>query len=166
MLMTLVTVVHVFICVVLIGIVLLQQGRGADMGATFGGGGTTLFGASGADTLLTKVTTGTAAAFMVTSVLLAIDAKQQRAPEGNLFKGAASTAATDKLLPEGASPLQKLGGDTLPAAKPAEASAAGVAVPAQPAEAAPPVEAPAAQAPAAAVTEPGAAQGAPSAAPQ
>lgn len=75
MFLTLVTVTHIFICFLLIGIVLLQQGKGADVGATFGGGSNTLFGASGADTLLTKVTTTLAVLFMVTSVILASDTK-------------------------------------------------------------------------------------------
>jgi preprotein translocase subunit SecG len=68
---TLLTVIHIAICLFLILIVLLQQGKGADAGAAFGGGGNTVFGASGADNLLTKVTTFTAIAFMITSVLLA-----------------------------------------------------------------------------------------------
>jgi preprotein translocase subunit SecG len=70
----------------LILIVLLQQGKGADMGATFGGGGNTLFGASGADNLLTRVTTITAFFFMCTSVYLAHSAQPGVAVSGNLFK--------------------------------------------------------------------------------
>ena len=53
-------------------IVLLQTGKGADMGATFGGGSSqTLFGSTGAATFLTKSTTFVAVAFMVTSLALA-----------------------------------------------------------------------------------------------
>jgi len=53
-------------------IVLLQTGKGADMGATFGGGSSqTLFGSTGATTFLTKSTTFVAIAFMVTSLVLA-----------------------------------------------------------------------------------------------
>jgi len=62
--------VHVFLCLALIGLVLIQQGKGADMGAAFGGGSNTLFGASGAGNFITKLTTGVCIAFMVTSVLL------------------------------------------------------------------------------------------------
>lgn len=65
-------VVHVFVCILLIAIVLLQQGKGASIGAAFGGGGNTVFGASGADNLLTRLTTVSAVIFMVTSVALAI----------------------------------------------------------------------------------------------
>ena len=71
MFLTLISIVHVAICLFLVLIVLLQQGKGADAGATFGGGGNTFFGASGADNLLTRVTTFTAIAFMCTSILLA-----------------------------------------------------------------------------------------------
>jgi preprotein translocase subunit SecG len=63
---------HVFVCIALIMIVLLQTGKGADMGASLGGAGNqTLFGTSGASTLLSKVTTVIAVLFMVTSLYLA-----------------------------------------------------------------------------------------------
>ncbi len=69
---TAITVVHVLTCFILVVIVLLQTGKGADMGAVFGGGSSaTLFGSSGAGNLLTKVTTGAAFMFMVTSLVLA-----------------------------------------------------------------------------------------------
>ena len=57
--------VHVLACIFLIVVVLLQTGKGADMGAVLGGGSQTLFGASGAGNLLTKLTTGMAITFMV-----------------------------------------------------------------------------------------------------
>jgi preprotein translocase subunit SecG len=70
--MILVTIFHILICVVLIMIVLLQTGKGSDMGAAFGGGSSqTLFGSSGSATFLTKSTTFIAIAFMVTSLFLA-----------------------------------------------------------------------------------------------
>ncbi len=63
---------HVFICLILILIVLLQGGKGATMGASFGGGGSqALFGPSGPATILTKITTGVAIIFMLTSLSLA-----------------------------------------------------------------------------------------------
>ena len=65
-------VVHVIVCIALIMIVLLQTGKGADMGAAFGGGGSqTLFGSTGASTFLSKATTGAAIIFMLTSLALA-----------------------------------------------------------------------------------------------
>jgi len=67
-----VTVLHLVACVFLILVVLLQTGKGAEMGAVFGGGGSsTLFGASGAGNFLTKLTTGTAIVFFLTSLFLA-----------------------------------------------------------------------------------------------
>src|SRR5215471_17715574 len=65
-----VTVLHVVACFFLIVVVLLQTGKGADVGAVFGGGSQTLFGSSGAGNLLTKLTTGTAIVFMITSLIL------------------------------------------------------------------------------------------------
>src|SRR6058998_2650274 len=70
--------IHVLACLFLIVVVLLQTGKGADMGAVFGGGSQTLFGSSGAGNFLTKLTTGTAIAFMLTSLVLAYTAS--RAP--------------------------------------------------------------------------------------
>ncbi len=65
-------IIHVIVCIALIMIVLLQTGKGADMGAAFGGGGSqTLFGSSGASTFLSKATTGAAIIFMLTSLFLA-----------------------------------------------------------------------------------------------
>lgn len=62
--------IHVTLCLMLIGLVLVQQGKGADAGATFGGSGNTLLGAGGAADFITKGTTSIAIAFMVTSILL------------------------------------------------------------------------------------------------
>jgi preprotein translocase subunit SecG len=64
--------IHVLVCVALIMIVLLQTGKGADMGAAFGGGSSqTLFGTTGASTFLGKATTVAAIIFMITSLWLA-----------------------------------------------------------------------------------------------
>ncbi|MDM8535335.1 preprotein translocase subunit SecG [Desulfobacterales bacterium HSG17] len=63
---------HVIVCIALIMIVLLQTGKGADMGAAFGGGSSqTLFGSTGASTFLSKATTIAAVLFMLTSLGLA-----------------------------------------------------------------------------------------------
>lgn len=68
---TFVLTVHFLLCAALIGLVLIQQGKGADMGAAFGAGSSnSLFGASGANNLVVKVTTFIAIAFMVTSIAL------------------------------------------------------------------------------------------------
>ena len=68
---TLLIIVHVVVCLFLIGIVLLQHGKGADIGATFGGSSQSLFGTEGPLPLLNKVTTFAAIIFMVTSMVLA-----------------------------------------------------------------------------------------------
>jgi preprotein translocase subunit SecG len=68
----LIIVIHVVVCIALIMIVLLQTGKGADMGAAFGGGSSqTLFGSTGASTFLSKATTVAAIVFMITSLSLA-----------------------------------------------------------------------------------------------
>ena len=68
----LIIVIHVIVCIALIRIVLLQTGKGADMGAAFGGGSSqTLFGSTGASTFLSKATTVAAIVFMLTSLTLA-----------------------------------------------------------------------------------------------
>ncbi len=65
-------IIHVLVCVALIMIVLLQTGKGADMGAAFGGGSSqTLFGSTGASTFLSKLTAVAAIVFMITSFVLA-----------------------------------------------------------------------------------------------
>jgi preprotein translocase subunit SecG len=65
-----VTIVHVICCLFLIGVVLLQQGKGASMGAVFGGSSSTIFGSSGAGNFLTRLTTAAAVIFMLTSLTL------------------------------------------------------------------------------------------------
>lgn len=67
------TVVHVFVCLFLIGVVLMQSGKAADLAAAFGGQGSqTAFGPRAAATMLSKITTICAGGFMVTSLTLAI----------------------------------------------------------------------------------------------
>ena len=68
---TLLIVVHVVVSLFLICIVLLQHGKGADIGATFGGSSQSLFGTEGPIPLLNKITTLAAIVFMGTSVSLA-----------------------------------------------------------------------------------------------
>ncbi|HMK60155.1 MAG TPA: preprotein translocase subunit SecG [Dissulfurispiraceae bacterium] len=63
-------IVHVLVSIFLICIVLLQSGKGAEMGAAFGGSSQTLFGSRGAATFLNKLTTAAAVIFMLTSLLL------------------------------------------------------------------------------------------------
>lgn len=71
---TILIIIHIFVSLFLVGIVLLQQGKGANAGATLGGGGggsQTMFGSEGPMPLMNKITTGAAIIFMVTSISLA-----------------------------------------------------------------------------------------------
>jgi preprotein translocase subunit SecG len=69
----LLSIIHVLVCLILILIVLLQSGKGADLAGAFGGGGSqTAFGARGTATFLSKLTTGAAVVFMLTSFTLSL----------------------------------------------------------------------------------------------
>jgi preprotein translocase subunit SecG len=70
----LITILHIVVCIVLILVVLLQAGKGASMGAAFGGSSQTIFGSSGPGTFLGKMTTVVAAIFMLTSLALSYSA--------------------------------------------------------------------------------------------
>ena len=75
---TVILVVHVLASLVIIGLILIQQGKGADMGSGFGGGSSgTVFGSGGAGNFLTKSTTMLTIAFFVTSFGLAYYAKEK-----------------------------------------------------------------------------------------
>ncbi|MGK3985266.1 preprotein translocase subunit SecG [Sorangium sp. So ce136] len=71
MLHTLLNIVHVFVCLFLILVVLLQQGRGGGMGSAMGGATAQVFGGRGAGNFMTRLTAICAAVFMATSVSLA-----------------------------------------------------------------------------------------------
>jgi preprotein translocase subunit SecG len=67
------TILHVFMCFAIIAIVLLQSGKGADIGSAFGGAGSqAVFGSMGTPTLLGKITTAVAIVFTLTSFTLAL----------------------------------------------------------------------------------------------
>jgi preprotein translocase subunit SecG len=73
--MILLTIIHVLVCLFLILVVLLQQGKSADWSGTFGGGSSqAAFGQRGTATVLTKATTAAAIIFMLTSLALTINA--------------------------------------------------------------------------------------------
>ena len=75
---TLIIIVHVIAAISIVGLVLLQQGKGADAGASFGAGASqTVFGSSGSGNFLVRATTISAVIFFVTSLTLAIFAKNQ-----------------------------------------------------------------------------------------
>jgi preprotein translocase subunit SecG len=75
---TLLKIIHVFVCLMLMFVVLLQQGRGGGLGAAFGGGAASqVFGGRGAGNILTRATAIAATVFMLTSVTLAYRSSSQ-----------------------------------------------------------------------------------------
>jgi preprotein translocase subunit SecG len=91
------TIVHVFVCIILILVVLLQSGKGADLSGAFGGGATqTAFGARGPSSFLSKMTTVAAIIFMFTSVALSMMYRKGGEPSSILdkTKSGAKPAAT------------------------------------------------------------------------
>jgi preprotein translocase subunit SecG len=73
---TLTVILHLFVCFLMIAAILLQAGKGAEIGASFGGSSQTVFGSRGPGTFLSKVTVGAAIVFMLTSLSLALLSKQ------------------------------------------------------------------------------------------
>ena len=150
--MYVITVVfHVLACMALILIVLLQTGKGAEMGAAFGGASQTLFGGSGGTTFLSKLTTGAAVVFMITCLGLTYLSAGPRTK--SIMENVPIEKTEAPLLPD-AQPIQP--GAEPPAAaatvpKP-EASPAPVAPPPSPATAA--QEAPKVPSPATPAQEP------------
>ncbi len=70
-------VIHVMVCFLMVGAILLQSGKGAEIGASFGGSSQTVFGSRGPANFLSKFTVVVAAVFMVTALSLAILAKER-----------------------------------------------------------------------------------------
>ena len=91
---TLIIFLHITVCIALILVVLLQAGKGANMGAVFGGSSQTIFGSSGPGTFLGKVTTGIAVFFMLTSLVLSYMAGQKGS---NLMKATGRPVAERQL---------------------------------------------------------------------
>jgi preprotein translocase subunit SecG len=104
-------VVHLLTAFVMIGAILLQSGKGAEIGATFGGSSQTIFGGRGATTFLAKFTVGAAIVFMLTSVSLSILSKQR------------SLGTSLKLPPAPAAKPSDLAAPATPSTEPAAGSA-------------------------------------------
>jgi len=133
---TVVTIIHVLSCIFLVLVVLLQTGKGADMGAVFGGSSSTVFGSSGAGTFLTRLTTATAIVFMLTSLSLTYFSSRRNL--ATVFDSAPAASAPPAAAPEaGEAPPPEAAAPAAPA-EPAPVQPAG-----QPeANAAPAAEAP------------------------
>lgn len=94
---------HIFACIFLITVVLLQTGKGADMGAVFGGGSSeTVFGSSGAGNFLTKLTTGIAILFMLTSLIMTYGLARQTSQ--SLFDDVPASAVPQEVEATGGTP--------------------------------------------------------------
>jgi preprotein translocase subunit SecG len=120
---TLITIIHIIVCLFIIIVVLLQSGKGQDIAAAFGGmGSQTAFGPRGAATLLGKATTWSAVIFMVTSITLSIVAAR-RTSSGSVL-GGAKPAATQQQP----APTQK---PTAPPATPSQPAPTNPATPQQ-----------------------------------
>ena len=140
---TLVTIVHIIACLFLIGVVLLQQGKGADMGAVFGGSSSTIFGSSGAGNFLTRLTTAMAIIFMFTSLTLTYTGA--RRISSTVFDSVPLPEPPPLAAPEAQAPGAQAPAAQAPAA--ANPEAAPAAQPQAGSEAAPPAAAPQAAAP-------------------
>jgi preprotein translocase subunit SecG len=89
-------VLHVVVCLILILVVLLQAGRGASMGAAFGGASQTIFGSAGAGTFLGKMTTVVAIVFMLTTLSLSYFSSERTS---SVVKGYTPQKAAEKTVP-------------------------------------------------------------------
>jgi len=103
---TLITIVHIAVCLFLIVVVLLQSGKSGDIAAAFGGmGSQTAFGPRGAATALSRATTWSAIIFMVTSITLSIYASRHTG-SNSVLQGV-KPAPTNSQPASPAKPLQK-----------------------------------------------------------
>jgi preprotein translocase subunit SecG len=99
------TVVHVLMCFAIIAIVLLQSGKGADIGSAFGGAGSqAVFGSMGTPTLLGKITAGVAIVFTLTSFTLAMLGGERASSVVREPAPATTPAAPAPATPEPATP--------------------------------------------------------------
>jgi preprotein translocase subunit SecG len=117
-LITFVTILHVFVCVFLILIILLQAGKGGGMGAAFGGAGAqTVFGGRGAQTFLGKITSVSAFIFMLTSLTLAYNSSKTK----SVLDAHAPAAQTAPAPAAPAAPVMPAAPASTPAPAPAPA---------------------------------------------
>jgi preprotein translocase subunit SecG len=110
----LVTIIHILAAAGVIGLVLLQHGKGADMGAAFGSGASgSLFGVSGSSNFMSKATAACVAVFFATSLTLAYMASH-RAGNGSVVKAATQAVKADAAKPLEAKPAQATPVETAP----------------------------------------------------
>jgi len=120
---TVVFLMHVIVAVVIVGLVLLQHGKGADMGAAFGSGSSgSLFGATGSANFLSRTTAVLASLFFVTSIGLTWLASHRQVEASGVMKGATESAPSAKEQPKSDVPPADA---KAPAAAPAPAPKSG-----------------------------------------
>jgi preprotein translocase subunit SecG len=100
----LLTSLHIIVSAILIGMVLLQKGKGADIGAAFGGASNTVFGPRGAQSFMAKLTTGAAVIFMITSFFLAVTSSKKSSIMESVTPPAQSQQAPVQRPPPAAAP--------------------------------------------------------------
>jgi preprotein translocase subunit SecG len=112
---TLAVIIHVIVCFLMIGAILLQAGKGAEIGAAFGGSSQTVFGSRGPGTFLSKVTVAAAIIFMLTSLGLAVLSKERTFSSTviDLNKKDSAPAASSEAKPKDA-PQAPAGNETSP----------------------------------------------------
>ena len=117
---TLVTVIHIFTCLLLVLIVMVQSGKGAEISASLGGSSQTVFGSSGGANFFTRFTSALAAVFMLTSLSLTIMGGQQRKSLFEDTAGSPPTQTTNKqavpAAPAPGAPVPANGANAQPAA--------------------------------------------------
>lgn len=94
---TVILLIHLIACLALIFIVLVQRGKGADLGAAFGGSSQAVFGTSGATSILHKITVIVAAVFMITSLGLTL--MMGRGVKSSVMKGMSNVPVTGTAQP-------------------------------------------------------------------
>ncbi len=124
---TVVILIHIVACLALILIVLLQTGRGAEMGAAFGGASQTLFGGTGGATFLGKLTTAAAVVFMLTCLGLSYFAAGPQTK--SIMENVPAQQPEGPALPE-AKPVEPVTGQAPTAAEPARPQESTAAEPA------------------------------------
>jgi preprotein translocase subunit SecG len=124
-----VLVLHVLTALAVCGFVLLQHGKGADMGAAFGSGSSgSLFGAAGSANFLSRTTAILATVFFVTSVALTYLGSQRGVPQGVMDKGVMEKGVMERVVPAKPSDVPQPAPSTAPAA-PAPSGTAPADVP-------------------------------------
>jgi preprotein translocase subunit SecG len=101
----LVTTIHILVCFFIIVVVLLQSGKSGDISAAFGGQGSqTAFGPRGAASALSKATTWSAVAFMITSITLSVYASRSSGTPGSVLQGIKSQPVKTQPAPTPTNP--------------------------------------------------------------